>query len=61
MHEFGVAVDLAAGEPGGERMVRVALDPHDAAVLDVREQGAHIGTIMGTNGADRGHGAGLRS
>ena len=55
MHQFGVAVDLGAGEAGGERLVGIALDAHHASVLDMRQQRAHVGTIVRTDHADGFH------
>ena len=57
MDQIGVAVDFAAGETGGEGMVGVALYLGHAAVFDVCEDRAHVGAVMGADGADDGHGA----
>ena len=55
VHQLGVAVDLGAGEAGGERLVGIALDAHDAAVLDLGQQRAHVGAIMRADDANRFH------
>jgi hypothetical protein len=55
MHEFGVAVDLRAGETGGERVLRIALDPQHAAALDLGQQRAHVRTVMRADDANRFH------
>jgi hypothetical protein len=36
-------------------MVRVTLDLGDAAAFDLREQGAHVGTIVCANGSNGWH------
>ena len=37
MHQFGVAIDLGAGETGGEGLIRIAVDAQDPAILDARQ------------------------
>ncbi len=49
VHQFGVAVDLGAGEAGGERLVRIAFHASDPAVLDMRQQRAHVWTVVCTD------------
>ncbi len=55
MHQLGVAVHLGAGKAGGERLVGIALDAHDATVLHMRQQRAHVGTIVPTDHANSFH------
>src|SRR3990172_6336328 len=57
VHQLVVVVDLRAGEPGSERVSRVALDADDAPVVDVGDQRALVGAVVGADGADGpGHG-----
>ena len=55
MHELGVAIDLGAGEPGGERLLRVAAHAPHAAVLDLGEQRAHVRAVMRADDANGFH------
>src|SRR5437763_1298688 len=55
MHEFGVAVDLGAGEAGGEGLLRVAAHAQHAAILDLGQQRAHVGAVMRADDANRFH------
>ena len=58
MHQLGVAVDLGAGKAGRVRLIRVALDAHDLAVLDMGHERAHVGTIVRTDNANGNRGFG---
>ena len=55
MHQLGVAVDLGAGEAGGEGLVGIALDAHDPPSSTVGEERAHVGAIVRADDADRFH------
>src|ERR1043166_4353327 len=55
MHEFGVAVDLGAGKPRREGLLRVALDAQYAAVFDLGQQRAHVRAVMRADDANRFH------
>ncbi len=55
MHQLGVAVDLGAGKAGGEGLLGIAGDAHDAAVFDLGQQRAHVRAIMRTDDANRFH------
>jgi hypothetical protein len=60
MYEFGVAVDLAAGESSRVGLIRIALDAHDLALVDMGNERAHVRAIMGANDTNFIHQAASR-
>ena len=60
IHKVAVAVDLAAGKTGRVRLVGVTLDAHDLAVVDMCDERAHVGTIVGTDNSNGFHYAASR-
>ena len=49
VNEVGIAVHFSAGDALGVGMVGVALDAHHLAVLDARDERAHVGAIVRTD------------
>src|SRR5262249_61874535 len=45
VHHLMVVVDLGARKAGSEGVIGIALDPHDAPILDVGEERALVGAL----------------
>ena len=52
VHQLGLPPDLRAHEAGGERLVGIALDADQASLVDVGEDGAHVGAVVSAHRAD---------
>ena len=52
VHPLGLAAHLGAEEAGRDGVVGIPLDADEAVVLDVGQDRAHVGAVVGTDGAD---------
>ncbi len=52
VHQLGLPAHLRAHEAGGERLVGIAFDADEAPLVDVGEDGAHVGAVVSAHRTD---------